>query len=48
MNLVKDAGEKDAANSSFNECPTQYKDGKVAMWDDATVAAGLLEATTAR
>jgi sorbitol/mannitol transport system substrate-binding protein len=43
--LIKDAGEKDAANSSFNECLTQYKDGKVAMWYDATVAAGLLEAS---
>src|SRR5690349_20686130 len=42
--LVKDAGEKDAANSSFNECLTQYQAGKVAMWYDATVAAGLLEA----
>jgi sorbitol/mannitol transport system substrate-binding protein len=45
VNLVHDAGEKDAANSSFNECLTQYKDGKVAMWYDATVAAGLLEAS---
>jgi len=44
VDLVKDAGEKDAANSSFNECLTQYLDGKVAMWYDATVAAGLLEA----
>jgi sorbitol/mannitol transport system substrate-binding protein len=44
VNLIKDAGEKDAANSSFNECLSQYKDGKVAMWYDATVAAGLLEA----
>jgi polyol transport system substrate-binding protein len=42
--LVKDAGEKDAANSSFNECLAQYQSGKVAMWYDATVAAGLLEA----
>jgi sorbitol/mannitol transport system substrate-binding protein len=42
--LVQDAGEKDAANSSFNECLTQYQQGKVAMWYDATVAAGLLEA----
>jgi sorbitol/mannitol transport system substrate-binding protein len=42
--LVKDAGEKDAASSSFNECLSQYKDGKAAMWYDATVAAGLLEA----
>jgi sorbitol/mannitol transport system substrate-binding protein len=43
-NLVQKAGEKDAANSSFNECLTQYQAGKVAMWYDATVAAGLLEA----
>src|SRR6184192_1480972 len=42
--LVQDAGEKDAANSSYNECLTQYQAGKVAMWYDATVAAGLLEA----
>jgi sorbitol/mannitol transport system substrate-binding protein len=45
VDLVKDAGEKDAASSSFNECLSQYKDGKVAMWYDATVAAGLLEAS---
>jgi sorbitol/mannitol transport system substrate-binding protein len=45
VNLIKDAGEKGAANSSFNECLSQYKDGKVAMWYDATVAAGLLEAS---
>jgi sorbitol/mannitol transport system substrate-binding protein len=43
--LVKDAGEKDAANSSYNECLTQYQAGKVAMWYDATVAAGFLEAS---
>jgi len=42
--LVQDAGEKDAANSSFNECLTQYQAGTVAMWYDATVAAGTLEA----
>jgi sorbitol/mannitol transport system substrate-binding protein len=42
--LIADAGEKDAANASFNECLAQYRDGKVAMWYDATVAAGLLEA----
>jgi sorbitol/mannitol transport system substrate-binding protein len=45
VNLIKSAGEKDAANASFNECLSQYKDGKVAMWYDATVAAGLLEAS---
>jgi sorbitol/mannitol transport system substrate-binding protein len=43
--LVQDAGEKDAANSSFNECLSQYQAGKVAMWYDATVAAGVLEAS---
>jgi sorbitol/mannitol transport system substrate-binding protein len=43
--LIHDAGEKDAANSSFNECLSQYKDDKAAMWYDATVAAGLLEAS---
>ncbi|MGH2934672.1 MAG: extracellular solute-binding protein [Gaiellaceae bacterium] len=42
--LAQDAGEKDAANSSFNECLAAYQAGKVAMWYDATVAAGLLEA----
>jgi polyol transport system substrate-binding protein len=44
VDLVRDAGEQDAANSSFNECLSQYLDGRVAMWYDATVAAGLLEA----
>jgi sorbitol/mannitol transport system substrate-binding protein len=44
-NLVKDAGEKDAANSSYNECLTQYQAGKVAMWYDATVGASYLEAS---
>jgi sorbitol/mannitol transport system substrate-binding protein len=44
VDLVKDAGEKDAANASFNECLTQYTDEKVAMWYDATVGAGNLEA----
>ena len=44
VDLIDDAGESDAANASFNECLSQYLDGKVAMWYDATVAAGLLEA----
>jgi sorbitol/mannitol transport system substrate-binding protein len=44
VDLVRDAGEKDAAGSSFNECLSQYTDGKVAMWYDATVAASNLEA----
>ncbi len=44
VDLINDAGEDDAANSSFTECLSLYQDGKVAMWYDATVAAGLLEA----
>lgn len=44
VDLVNEVGEDDAANSSFNECLNLYLEGKVAMWYDATVAAGLLEA----
>ncbi len=43
VNLLKEAGEPDAANSSFNECLKLMQDSKVAMWYDATVAAGILE-----
>jgi sorbitol/mannitol transport system substrate-binding protein len=42
--LVRDAGESHAARTAFNQCLAQYLGGKVAMWYDATVAAGLLEA----
>lgn len=42
--LINDAGQDDASNASFNECLNLYQEGKVAMWYDATVAAGLLEA----
>jgi sorbitol/mannitol transport system substrate-binding protein len=45
VDLVRDAGEHNAASSSFNECLAQYLNGKVAMWYDATVAAGQLEAS---
>jgi sorbitol/mannitol transport system substrate-binding protein len=48
VNLVKQAGEKDAASSSYNQCLSQYLDGKVAMWYDATSAAGLLEANSSK
>ena len=41
VDLLNDAGEDDAANSSFNECRNLYEEGKVAMWYDATVAASL-------
>jgi sorbitol/mannitol transport system substrate-binding protein len=44
VDLVRDAGENDAAGASYNQCLAQYRDGKVAMWYDATVGAGLLEA----
>ena len=45
VELVREAGERDAANASFNECLGQYLNGKVAMWYDATVGAGQLEAS---
>ncbi len=45
VDLVRDAGEADAASASYNECLARYLNGKVAMWYDATVAAGLLEAS---
>jgi sorbitol/mannitol transport system substrate-binding protein len=44
VDLVNDAGQPDAANASFNECLSLYLNEDVAMWYDATVAAGLLEA----
>jgi sorbitol/mannitol transport system substrate-binding protein len=44
VDLVRDAGESGARGASYNQCLAQYLDGKVAMWYDATVAAGLLEA----
>jgi sorbitol/mannitol transport system substrate-binding protein len=44
VELVRDAGETQAARASYNHCLAQYRSGKVAMWYDATVAAGQLEA----
>ena len=44
VDLVRDAGEPRATLASYNQCLSQYLSGKVAMWYDATVAAGLLEA----
>jgi sorbitol/mannitol transport system substrate-binding protein len=44
VNLVAEAGEPNAASASYNQCLALYLSGKVAMWYDATVAAGLLEA----
>ena len=45
VDLVRDAGERGASRASYNQCLSQYRSGKVAMWYDATVAAGLLEAS---
>jgi sorbitol/mannitol transport system substrate-binding protein len=44
IDLINDAGQDDAANVSFNECLDLYLNGEVAMWYDATAAAGILEA----
>ncbi|GAB3051540.1 sugar ABC transporter substrate-binding protein [Intrasporangium mesophilum] len=43
--LLDDSGEKDPVSYSFNECLTALKEGKAAMWADASVAASLLEAS---
>ena len=43
VDLLNDAGQPDAANSSFPQCLDQLQQGNVAMWYDATVAAGILE-----
>jgi sorbitol/mannitol transport system substrate-binding protein len=45
IDLVRDAGERDAAGAAFNECLADYLNGQVAMWYDATVGAGQLEAS---
>jgi sorbitol/mannitol transport system substrate-binding protein len=42
--LVRDAGEPHAARAAYNQCLAQYLSGKAAMWYDATVGAGQLEA----
>lgn len=45
VDLVREAGQPNAASDTYNECLALYLEGKVAMWYDATVAAGLLEAS---
>jgi sorbitol/mannitol transport system substrate-binding protein len=42
--MLDTSGEKDPVSYSFPECLTALKEGKAAMWADATVAASLLEA----
>ncbi|WP_433449439.1 ABC transporter substrate-binding protein [Streptomyces sp. CA-142005] len=44
VNLVRAHGESGAAQSGFAECLNDMTQSKVAMWYDATSAAGLLEA----
>ncbi|MDO0928288.1 sugar ABC transporter substrate-binding protein [Streptomyces sp. TG1A-8] len=44
VGLVRQHGESGAAQSGFAECLNDMTQGKVAMWYDATSAAGLLEA----
>ncbi|GHE10006.1 ABC transporter substrate-binding protein [Streptomyces alanosinicus] len=45
VGLVRAHGESGAAQSGFAECLNDMTQGKVAMWYDATSAAGLLEAS---
>ncbi|MDT4985340.1 MAG: polyol transport system substrate-binding protein, partial [Pseudonocardiales bacterium] len=44
IDLVRKHGEIGAAQSGFTECLTSLEQSKVAMWYDATSAAGSLEA----
>ncbi|GAA2490983.1 sugar ABC transporter substrate-binding protein [Winogradskya consettensis] len=43
VNLVKNYGEKGAAQAGFTECLNTFGQGQAAMWYDATSAAGTLE-----
>ncbi|WP_308113830.1 ABC transporter substrate-binding protein [Kineosporia corallincola] len=43
VNLIKEHGEPGAAQAGFTECLNALSQGKVAMWYDATSAAGSLE-----
>jgi sorbitol/mannitol transport system substrate-binding protein len=45
VDLVRKHGEPGAAQSGFTECLNDLEQGKVAMWYDATSAAGSLEAS---
>jgi len=42
--MLDQSGEADPVSYSFNECLTALKEGKSAMWADASVAASMLEA----
>ena len=43
VNLVRQHGEAGAPQAGFTECLNDFEQGKVAMWYDATSAAGSLE-----
>lgn len=42
--MLDESGQPDPVSYSFNECLTALKNGEVAMWADASVAASMLEA----
>ena len=42
--MLDESGQPDPVSYSFNECLTAQKNGEVAMWADASVAASMLEA----
>jgi len=42
VDLVKNYGEPGATSAGFTECETNFTQGKVAMWVDATSAAGVV------
>lgn len=42
--MLDSSGQSDPVSYSFNECLTALKEGKSAMWADASVAASILEA----
>ncbi|MCU1565662.1 MAG: sugar transporter substrate-binding protein [Pseudarthrobacter sp.] len=44
VDLIKNHGEPGASQAGFTECLNNMTQGKVAMWYDATSAAGTLEA----
>jgi sorbitol/mannitol transport system substrate-binding protein len=46
VNLIHQHGEPGAASFSFPQCLAALQGGKVAMWYDATAAAGSLEASS--
>ncbi len=43
VDLVRTHGEPGAATSGFQECATQFSQGRVAMWYDATSAVNTVE-----